>query len=166
MKQSQNYAKKVWKNPGYFIAFGFGSGLLPIAPGTFGTLAAIPLYYFLSFSAPMTYLLITLVCLVAGIWITDYVSKDMQIHDFGGIVWDEIVGFFITMFLVPCTITTIIVGFFLFRIFDIWKPWPINVIDKSLGGGLGIMFDDVLAAIYASVVIHCLGYFGLFQIIM
>ena len=156
--------KKVWNPIAYCIAFGFGSGLMPFAPGTWGTLAAIPLYYLLSITLPVTYLSITGVCLVAGIWITDYVSKDMGIHDFGGIVWDEIVGFFITMFLVPCSVITILVGFFLFRLFDIWKPWPIGWLDKSVQGGLGIMLDDVLAAIYANVVLHSLSSFGLFQV--
>lgn len=163
MKSSGDYAKKVWKNPAYFIAFGFGSGLSLLAPGTAGTVAAIPLYYIISGCAPLTYLGIVLLALIVGIWITDYVSKDMHIHDFNGIVWDEIVGFFITMFLIPCSLNTILLGFIFFRIFDVWKPWPIRVIDKSVQGGFGIMLDDVLAAIAANVSLQALIYSGFVQ---
>lgn len=139
---------KVFKDPVYWLAFGFGSGLSPVAPGTCGTLAAIPLYYALVFLFnTKMYLIITLLAFLAGIWICGKVSRDLGEHDYQGIVWDEIVGFLLTMFMVPLHWYWVILGFVLFRLFDIWKPYPISWLDERVGGGLGIMLDDVLAAI-------------------
>jgi phosphatidylglycerophosphatase A len=154
----RNLKKKVFSNVWYFLAFGFGSGLAPRAPGTFGTIAAIPIYLILSKLAPVYYLSITILMFVCGVIICDWVSKDLGKHDFSGIVWDEIVGFLLTMFMVPLSILNIILGFCLFRIFDILKPWPISYVDKHVGGGLGVMLDDVLAAIpaWAFLTIFCL----------
>ena len=136
-------------NPIHFLALGFGSGLLPKAPGTYGTLAAIPLYLLLAPTSMSTYLIIVMIMSVAGIYICGKAAKDAGVHDHGAIVWDEIVGFLITMFMVPLSWQSIVVGFILFRIFDIFKPWPISYIDKNLHGGLGIMVDDILAGLAA-----------------
>lgn len=157
MNQAQ-LAKKVWQDPIYFIAFGFGSGLLPWAPGTWGTLVAVPLYLLLSHTPWTVYLLITLLALSLGIWVSDKVSKELGIHDYKGIVWDEVVGYLLTMFLAPTGIVWIILGFFLFRLFDIWKPFPISLIDQKVGYGLGIMLDDVAAAIPAWVILQALAW--------
>lgn len=153
-KSNQNYAAKVWRNPWYFIAFGFGSGLMPIAPGTWGTLVAIPIYWLLStFSLPV-YLSVTFLAFVLGVFVSERVSLDMGVHDFGGIVWDEVVGYLLTMMMMPFSWTWAIVGFFLFRLFDIWKPQPIRYVDQQISGGFGIMLDDVLAAVYAWIVLQ------------
>lgn len=132
-------------NPVHFLALGFGSGLAAKAPGTFGTLIAIPVYLLLS-SLSLSYYLITVFALfLIGIYICDKASKDMQVHDHGAIVWDEIVGYLVTMIAAPSGWQWVIAGFILFRIFDILKPWPIKVLDEKVHGGLGIIIDDVFA---------------------
>lgn len=138
---------KVWQDPIFFIAFGFGSGLISIAPGTWGTLFAIPIYLLLANLSPVIYLSLIFIGFLMGVLICNHVSKDLGIHDHSGIVWDEIIGYLITMTALPLNIYWIIAGFFLFRLFDIWKPQPIRYIDEHVKGGLGIMLDDVLAAI-------------------
>ena len=148
--------KRVWTDPSFFIAFGFGSGLMPIAPGTWGTLVAIPIYWLLStFSLPV-YLSVTFLAFVLGVFVSERVSLDMGVHDFGGIVWDEVVGYLLTMMMMPFSWTWAIVGFFLFRLFDIWKPQPIRYVDQQISGGFGIMLDDVLAAVPAWAVMQLL----------
>lgn len=149
-------SNRVFQDPVYFIAFGFGFGLMPIAPGTWGTLAAIPLYFLLAQLSFVPYLVCVLAALLLGIWVSDRVSKDLKVHDHPGIVWDEVVGYLITMIYVPFNWIWIILGFLLFRLFDIWKPQPIRYIDKHVSGGLGIMMDDVLAAIPAWLILQCL----------
>jgi phosphatidylglycerophosphatase A len=139
------------KNPIVFLALGFGSGLAKKAPGTWGTLAALLPYGLLQMLAPAIYLAVIAVAFVAGIFICDYASKKIGGHDHGGIVWDEFVGFWITMILAPPGFLWIALGFVLFRLFDIWKPWPIGWVDKRVGGGFGIMLDDVLAGLWALV---------------
>ncbi len=142
--------------PIQFLALGFGSGLAPKAPGTFGTLAAIPIFWLLTMlmPTPLSYAITVIVLGFAGIYICGKAANDVGVHDHPAIVWDEFIGFFITMFMVPVTWKTILVGFLLFRIFDILKPWPISFIDKKMTGGLGIMFDDVLAGIFALVIMQ------------
>lgn len=149
---------KVWRDPTYFLAFGFGSGLAPFAPGTFGTLAALPLYFILALLSPQLYLVLTLLAFALGVWICGKVSHDLGVHDHSGIVWDEIVGFLLTMFLVPVHLIWVLVGFVLFRIFDIWKPYPISWVDKHVSGGLGIMVDDVLAAAPACFILQIISH--------
>lgn len=148
MKQI-NLANRVWQDPVYFIAFGFGSGLMPKAPGTWGTLAAVPVYLLLLNYNPLTYLIITALAFFLGVWVCDKVSNDLGVHDYKGIVWDEVIGYLLTMFLAPQGVKWMLCGFVLFRIFDIWKPQPIGYIDKKIEGGMGIMLDDVLAAVPA-----------------
>jgi len=148
--QAVRHKAKVWNDPYHFLGFGFGSGLSPYAPGTFGTLAAIPVYLLMIHFLPMwLYIFLTLVFLLIGVKICDKVSNDLQTHDFSGIVWDEIVGYLITMMFFPFSWTAVLLGFVLFRVFDILKPWPISWLDKKVAGGLGIMLDDVLAGIFA-----------------
>ena len=136
-------------NPVHFLALGFGSGLAPKAPGTFGTLAAIPLFLLLAPLDNMIYLTLIILMSVTGVYICGKAAKDAGVHDHGAIVWDEFVGLLITMFLMPVTWQTILVGFALFRFFDILKPWPISYLDKNCHGGLGIMLDDIVAGIAA-----------------
>jgi len=142
------------KNPVHLLSLGFGSGLSPKAPGTMGTLAAIPLYLFLASLDLQWYLLITLLLSLLGIWFCAYTSAALKVHDHPGIVIDEFAGFLITMIAVPLSLYTLLLGFLLFRLFDIIKPWPIGWLDRKVHGGLGIMLDDIVAGIYALVSIH------------
>lgn len=139
----------VWRNPIHFLAFGCGSGTVDKAPGTFGTLAAIPLYLLIQDLSVSNYFLVLIVAALAGIFICGKTSSDLGEHDHAGIVWDEFVGYLITMWMAPEGWAYIVLGFILFRIFDIWKPWPISLADKHVHGGFGIMFDDILAGIFA-----------------
>ncbi len=146
----------VWRNPIHFVAFGFGSGAAPKAPGTFGTLAAVPLYLLLPDMSWQLYLLFLLVTYVFGVWLCGRTAEDIGVHDHGGIVWDEFVGFWITMMLAPPGWIWVVVGFILFRFFDVIKPWPIRWLDQHVGGGTGIMVDDVLAGIMALICLQVL----------
>ena len=146
-------------NPVHCLALGFGSGLAPKAPGTFGTLAAIPFYLLLAQLDLAYYLAIVGVAFVLGVYLCDYTSNALGVHDHPGIVWDEFVGFWITMIAVPVSWEWILLGFVLFRIFDIFKPWPVKLADKRVKGGFGIMIDDVLAGIYALICIQLILYF-------
>ncbi|CDZ77420.1 Phosphatidylglycerophosphatase A [Legionella massiliensis] len=149
-------SNKVWQDPAYFIAFGFGSGLMSVAPGTWGTLAAVPLYLLLAGQSLTVYLLFTLAAFILGVWVSDKVSRELGVHDYSGIVWDEVVGYLLTMTMVPVGLFWMIAGFLLFRLFDIWKPQPIGLVDERVKGGLGIMLDDVLAAVPAWLILQLL----------
>jgi phosphatidylglycerophosphatase A len=141
------------KSPIGFLAFGFGSGLAPKAPGTFGTLAAIPVYFLMAPLSWPLYLLLIILSFVFGIYVCDRASQMLGVHDHGGIVWDEFVGLWITLFLIPFEWHWLLLGFVLFRFFDIIKPFPIKWLDKKVKGGFGIMIDDVIAGIFAWVVL-------------
>lgn len=144
------------RNPVHFLAFGFGSGLSPKAPGTMGTLAALPVWYLLAQLPLIGYLAGLLLVIAVGPYLCGKTARDLGVHDHGGIVWDEIAGFLLTMLLVPVSVWTALIGFALFRLFDIVKPWPIGWLDKHIHGGTGIMLDDLLAALYAGVCIQAL----------
>jgi phosphatidylglycerophosphatase A len=149
-------AKPVMTNPVHFLAFGFGAGLSPKAPGTMGTLVAVPLFLLLANLPVYAYLAIITAAFLAGIYLCGRTASDLGVHDHGGIVWDEFVGYWITMILVPVTWYWVLAGFVLFRVFDILKPFPIGWLDKKVGGGLGIMIDDVLAGVYALICLQVL----------
>ncbi|MEE2687692.1 MAG: phosphatidylglycerophosphatase A [Chloroflexota bacterium] len=141
------------KKVAWFVGTGSGVGLAPVAPGTFGTAAALLIYYVLPVpSGSPIFLSIILVGLVVGIWATGILSTDNN-PDPGKVVWDEYVGFWITCFLLPKTWGWLIFAFFIFRILDILKPWPIRRVE-SLPKGWGIMLDDVLAGIYGNLCIN------------
>jgi phosphatidylglycerophosphatase A len=124
-------------------------------PGTFGTLAALPLVVLLSHYASFSvYLIVTILVSIVGIWICGKTAQDMDVHDDSSIVWDEIAGMMITMLAVPLSWQTLLIGFVLFRFFDILKPWPISYLDKHVHGGFGIMIDDVLAGLFALGCVH------------
>jgi phosphatidylglycerophosphatase A len=148
----------VWRNPLHFIAFGFGSGTIPVAPGTFGTLVGIPFYLMMQNLSPLLYFIIMLLIIGASIWICAKATRDIGIEDHQGMCLDEIVGFIVTMFYAPHGWQWICIGFLLFRLFDIWKPWPIRFIDARLSGGLGIILDDVLAGIYSCVILQMIAW--------
>lgn len=126
-----------------------------------GTLAAIPLWWSLAQLPLTSYLIVVSIAAVVGIAICGRAADQMGVHDHGGIVWDEFVGFWIAMAALPITWQSVVLGFVLFRVFDILKPWPISWLDKKVSGGFGIMIDDVIAGLAAAVVIYFLGYFGL-----
>ncbi len=152
---SKNSApSSVWRNPIHFLAFGFGSGAMPFAPGTFGTLAALPVYLLMQPLNLWVYLAVVVVMLLVGIWLCHVTSRDLGVHDHAGIVWDEIVGYLITMIAAPSGWQWMVAGFVLFRFFDIIKPWPIGWVDRRVHGGLGIMLDDVLAGVLAWAVLQ------------
>ena len=155
-------ANKVWRNPVYFIAFGFGSGLSAVAPGTCGTLVAVPMVWILSSYSWPIYAILTCIAFIVGVVVSERVTRDLGEHDYKGIVWDEIVGYALTMFMVPRGLFWLIAGFILFRLFDIWKPEPIGWVDRQVKGGLGIMLDDVLAAIPAWMILQFMSYCFLF----
>jgi phosphatidylglycerophosphatase A len=146
--------KEVWTNPLYFFAFGFGSGAAPFAPGTFGTLASILIYILIEPLPLFSYLFFLAIFTVFSIWVSDWVSKKIQVDDHPGMCIDEFVGFLVTMIAAPHGIGWIAYGFILFRIFDIWKPWPINVIDKRVHGGVGMILDDIVAGLFAMIIIQ------------
>ena len=135
------------KDPVVFIGLGFGSGLFPKAPGTAGTLITVPLVYFLQQQNLMVYSFVMLFVLLTGPWICGYTAKKLEVHDHSAIVYDEIAGYLITMFMMPANWCLMLAGFILFRFFDALKPWPISWFDKNLQGGFGIMFDDVVAGL-------------------
>lgn len=148
--------KQLLANPNHFFAFGFGCGLAPKAPGTFGTLAAVPVYWLIQDLNWPLYLSWLLVTFALGVLWCDRSSKALGVHDHGGIVWDEFVGYWITMFMAPAGWLWIIIGFVLFRLFDIVKPWPIRWLDQKVHGGFGIMLDDLVAGIFAAVCLQLL----------
>jgi len=137
------------KNPVHLLAFGFGSGAAARAPGTWGSLAAIPLWYTFAWLPGPVYWAIVLVAFLVGIWLCGQTARDLKVHDHGGIVWDEFVGMWIALGLFPEQIVGVLLAFTLFRLFDVLKPWPINWLDDRLPGGLGIMVDDVVAGLMA-----------------
>ncbi|MCZ6639204.1 MAG: phosphatidylglycerophosphatase A [Candidatus Dadabacteria bacterium] len=138
------------------IATVFYVGLIPIAPGTFGTIAAIPLFYALSFTPLYLYLAITVLIILISVWASGVAEEIFGKTDPSEVVADEVCGYLVTMILVPVTLGNIFFGFLLFRLFDIAKPYPIRKFER-LPGGLGIVMDDVMAGIYSCITLHILG---------
>lgn len=145
--------------PANFFALGCGSGLLRPAPGTWGSLFALLPYLAFSQLYWPYYLAIVVISFIVGIYFCQACATFLGVHDHGAIVWDEFVGIWLTLFLVPFGLLNIALGFLLFRLFDIIKPWPIKWLDKSVAGGFGIMIDDILAAIYAWLCLQAILYF-------
>lgn len=145
--------KLVFGTPSGFLAFGFGSGLSPFAPGTMGTLVAIPFIFVLKSLGTQGFWIALVLLFLLGVKLCDHVSRKLGVHDHGGIVWDEMVGYWLSMAFVPLQWPWLLAAFLLFRFFDILKPWPIRQIDKKISGGFGIMFDDVVAALFTVVVL-------------
>ena len=150
--------KTVLTHPIHFIAFGLGSGLSPVAPGTIGTLVAIPLYLLLTPLSLGQYSLFLIAFTLFSIYIAGKSAKLLGIHDHGGIVIDEICGYLVTMLFMPPDWLWIILGFLFFRLFDIVKPWPISSLDRRVSGGLGIVLDDLMAGIYALLSLELIGW--------
>ncbi len=139
----------LFSHPAHFLSFGFGAGLFPRSPGTAGTLVAFPMYWYL---APRLtdamFILVLIWAFAIGVWVCDKTGKALGVADYGGIVWDEIVAFLLVLFFTPEGLVWQLLAFSLFRFFDIVKPQPIRHFDSHWHGGLGVMFDDILAAGY------------------
>lgn len=145
------------RQPAVLLAFGLGSGLLRPAPGTWGTLAAAPVYWWgLSLLQTPLYWLAVAAAFLAGVWLCGHATKSLGTPDHPGIVWDEWVGFWITMGAAPAGAGWLVAGFLVFRFFDIWKPWPIRWADRHVPGGFGIMLDDALAGVFGAVALYAL----------
>jgi phosphatidylglycerophosphatase A len=140
--------KQVFTRPDFLLAFGFGSGLVPRAPGTAGSVVGL-LLFIPALSLPLwVQLAMIVVGFIVGVFVSGRVADELELKDPAGIVWDEVIGMWITMLWLP-SLYWAPVAFVLFRFFDIAKPWPVSVADREVAGGLGIMLDDVAAALYA-----------------
>lgn len=147
---------RLLRQPVHLFAFGFGAGLIPLAPGTFGTLIAVPVVFAFMQWGWIAHLAFAVFALCFGIYVCGESAKRLGVHDHPGIVWDEITGYAVTMLAVPAEGWWLLAGFVLFRLLDIWKPWPIREADHSLGGGLGIMLDDVIAGMFAAAILFAI----------
>jgi phosphatidylglycerophosphatase A len=157
-EQPQNLTRKVLTDPVNMLAFGLGTGLSPYAPGSVGSLLGVVVAWF-TLDLSLTYQIGVAVFLsLSGIWICGESARRIGVHDHGGIVWDEIAGMYITLLVAPPTITAWVLAYLLFRAFDIVKPWPIRDLDHSIDGGLGIMLDDLVAALYAATLLGLYGW--------
>ena len=154
----ENLARKVLTSPVNFLAFGCGTGLAPVAPGTFGSVPGLLLGWAMLGLETYVQLGIAAALIVAGIWLCGRCSRNLGVHDHGGIVWDEVTGMYVTLLLAPPTWFGFALAFALFRVFDIVKPWPIRDLDHRLRGGLGIMLDDLAAAVYALIFLALYGW--------
>lgn len=153
-RESMPRVATVLRDPVHLLAFGLGAGLIPVAPGTWASLLTCVGYYFLPALPVAVYLGLVAVLAVFGVWVCGLSARRLGVHDHGGIVFDEVVGMLLTLTLVGPNLAWILVAFVCFRIADIWKPWPIRDVDHRLSGGLGIMLDDVLAAVYAALAVY------------
>ncbi len=163
MTTSSNNSAASWpdwkfllQRPAHFFALGFGTGLSKIAPGTLGTLVALPLFAILMQVPELVHYTTILVLFVLGIPLCEVAGKNLGVSDHGSIVWDEIVAMLLVLEFTPLAWQWWVVAFLLFRLFDIWKPFPIRQCDAKLKGGFGVMFDDLLAAIYAIITLKAL----------
>ncbi len=148
--------KLLLQHPAYFFGLGFGSGLAKKAPGTFGTFIGLPLFWLITgYSFPIQLLIITALFII-GIYFCSATGKALGVADHGGIVWDEIVAMMLVLTFTPMQWQWWLTAFLLFRLFDIWKPFPIRQFDAKLKNGFGVMFDDLLAAVYAIICLKTL----------
>ncbi|MGD2056875.1 MAG: phosphatidylglycerophosphatase A [Gammaproteobacteria bacterium] len=150
MNLPDKVSPRLLRHPLGFLGFGFGSGLAPVAPGTAGTLAAVPLYLLLKDLPFAGYLAVVALLFLLGLPVCAHAARQLGMHDHPAIVWDEIVGYLVTMICAPPGLVWIVAGFVLFRFFDILKPWPIRWCDRRVHGGFGIMLDDFLAGVFSA----------------
>jgi phosphatidylglycerophosphatase A len=149
--------RKVLRDPINLLAFGLGSGLAPVAPGTAGSLVGLVLAWSTLDLPIAARLLVAIALILSGIWICGEAARRIAVHDHPGIVWDEIAGIYLALLVAPPSIWAWALAFGLFRLFDIWKPWPIRDLDHRLKGGLGIMLDDLVAALYTALILGFVG---------
>lgn len=143
-------------DPGHLLSLGLGTGLMPKAPGTWGSLLAIPIFIVLNPYGRSVYIAVVAALFIAGVYLSGRTARALGVHDHSAIVIDEVVGMLVTWIAVTPGWFTIIAGFVLFRVFDIVKPWPIRRIDREMEGGMGIMLDDLVAGAMAAVVLQVL----------
>lgn len=142
-------------HPAGWIATALGAGLSPRAPGTAGSLAALLPWWFLLRGLPLGWYVAVLAAgFLLGVWACEVSDRRLGMHDQGALVWDEVIGMWITLVAAPAPWWWMLVGFALFRLFDIWKPWPVRWADRHVHGGLGVMLDDVIAGICALIVLQ------------
>lgn len=146
---AREFAKSVLSHPAGWIASGFGSGFAPVAAGTVGSVVALLPWLALRELPLLVYVGVLLVGFALGVWASDWVIRRIQVQDPSVVVWDEFIGLWITLAAAPREWWWIAAGFGLFRLFDIWKPWPVSWADNHLHGGFGAMLDDALAGLYA-----------------
>lgn len=154
MSKGKTVPRFDWRRLHHWIAFGFGSGLSPWAPGTVGTIAAVPLYLLLQPLPLGWYLLVLAGLFLVGVWACGKTARELNAHDPSAIVWDEFLGYLLTMSAAPPGWVWVLLGLLLFRFFDILKPWPIRELDRRVGGGLGVILDDLLAGVMALAVLQ------------
>lgn len=147
--------------PALWIAFGFGTGFVPKAPGTAGTLLGIPLAIMISQTSVVLQVVILVVLFVLGCVVCQMAADWLGEQDPGAVVWDEVVGYCVAIAFLPTTLTTVVAAFMLFRLADIVKPWPISWIERRIAGGTGIMVDDLLAGVLTNIVIHSMIFIGI-----
>jgi phosphatidylglycerophosphatase A len=160
LEQDREIRQAALKSPAGFLAFGCGSGLSGFAPGTMGTLFAVPFALLLKQLPPVLFWPVLIGLFLIGIYLCGATARRLGKHDPGGIVWDEMVGYWLTVAFIPAQWPWLLAAFILFRLFDILKPWPIRQSEKLFSGGLGIMVDDILAAFYA------MGILAIFQALL
>ena len=149
-KTDSALVRAVLRDPVHLLAFGLGTGLSPVAPGTVGSLLGVALAWLLAPAAFAVQIGVAVLLVLAGIWLCGESARRIGVHDHSGIVWDEIAAMYLVLFWVPFDAVSWAAGFLLFRLFDIWKPWPISDLDHRMRGGAGIMLDDLVAALYAA----------------
>lgn len=141
------------------LAFGFGAGAIPYAPGTWGTLVAVPFCVLLQFLSTAQYAVFIALSFALGVWLCQVTGKNLGVADHSGMVWDEMVGYWIAVAALPPQWIWWLAAFVLFRVFDIWKPWPIGELDRRLHGGFGVMLDDAVAGLFAGVILFAVSLF-------
>lgn len=146
--------RTILTDPVHLLAFGFGAGLSPVGPGTAGTIVAIPLVAASWLLPELARFALGLLLILASVWVCGASARRLGLHDYSGIVLDEIAGFYLAMLIAPVGWAWMLAGFLLFRFFDIVKPWPIAVLDRRVGGGFGIVLDDLVAALFAGLVMR------------
>jgi len=147
-------ARFLLAHPAHFIALGFGAGLAPVAPGTFGTLAGLAIYWLLALALPpLAIAFLAIPLFFVGVWACGVAGRNLGVPDHGAFVWDEIVAFLPLAALASASLVLQLVAFALFRLFDVWKPFPIRQFEARMKGGFGVMLDDLLAACYAYLVL-------------
>ena len=144
------------QHPAHFFALGLGSGLAAKAPGTFGSLVGLPFFWLIAVYALSTQLIIIAVLFLLGIYFCQVTGDALGVPDHGSIVWDEIVAMMLVLTVTPNEWHWTLTAFLLFRLFDIWKPYPIRQLDRRFKNGLGVMLDDLLAAVYAMLSVQLL----------
>ena len=144
-------ARFLVSHPAHFIALGFGAGLSPVAPGTAGTLVAFPIcWLMLQAMPPLAIAVAAIPLFFVGVWACERTGRDLGVQDHGSMCWDEIAAFLPLAAFSTASLASQAIAFLLFRLFDIWKPFPVRQVERRVKGGMGVMVDDVLAAAYAA----------------